>query len=61
MTLYAYMTDVAADEDKPIEMTIEEDFKWEPKQALELFLEYTAKYPELLEYPSGVQEVICSF
>lgn len=54
LALYKHFAVITEGDEKVIEDVIEEELKANPRDLLDVYLEHTARYPELFEYPYAI-------
>ena len=62
MAIFRYLSESDSEGEDPLtEEKIKEYIGLDVKTVLNLFLDYMQKYPELLEFPNGVQNIMTLF
>lgn len=63
MALFRYLSEADGQDEGQLltAMKVKEMTNLDVKQILSLFLDYNFKYPELLEFPNGVQNIMTIF
>ncbi|CDW72640.1 UNKNOWN [Stylonychia lemnae] len=65
MAIFKYISESDQQMDKEggqlTDQQIQENLKMTPQQLLELFIDYSYKYPELFEFPNGIQNMMILF
>lgn len=61
MSIFRYMSEKDTEEDQLTVQKLQENIGLTPQQIMLTLLDYMHKYPELLEFPNGVQNISALF